>query len=399
MTIIRKHISLATTLKRNYRVGGYKVIPFNVPPFVGGELDFIREAINSHKICGDGQFTKKCSKWLEERTGTAKVLLTTSCTHALEMAALLTGIQPGDEVIMPAYTFVSTADAFVLRGAKIVFVDIRPDTMNIDEYLIEDAITGKTRVIVPVHYAGVACEMDAINKIADKYDLKVVEDAAQGIMSLYKGQALGTLSDYGCYSFHETKNYSMGEGGAILIRDEKHIECAEIIREKGTNRSKFFRGQIDKYTWMDYGSSYLPSDLNAAYLWAQLEMADEVNQQRLITWNHYYNGLQSLADTGRIELPYIPKECVHNAHMFYVKAKDLEERTKLIDYLKEKGILTVFHYIPLHNSPAGQKFSSFHGEDKYTTKESERLLRLPMYYGLGEQQTEYIIEKIQCFYR
>lgn len=379
--------------------GKYVMIPFNVPPFVGGELDYIREAINAHKICGDGEFTKKCSKWLEEKTGTSKALLTTSCTHALEMAAILSGVQPGDEVIMPAYTFVSTADAFVLRGAKIVFVDIRPDTMNIDENLVGDAITERTKVIVPVHYAGVACEMDTISNIAKKYNLKVVEDAAQGVMSTYKGQALGTLSDYGCYSFHETKNYSMGEGGAILIKDEKDIESAEITREKGTNRSKFYRGQIDKYTWMDYGSSYLPSDLNAAYLWAQLEEADEINHQRLSTWNLYREGLHNLADSGKIELPYIPKECVHNAHMFYVKTKDLEERTKLITYLKDNGILAVFHYIPLHTSPAGQRFGRFHGEDKYTTKESERLLRLPMYYGLEEQQVEYIIEKIQSFYR
>jgi len=375
------------------------VIPFNIPPFVGDELDYIREAIETQKICGDGQFTKKCSKWLEEKTGTSKALLTTSCTHALEMGAILTGIQPGDEVIMSAYTFVSTADAFVLRGAKIVFVDIRPDTMNIDETLIEDAVTAKTKAIVPVHYAGVACEMDAINIIAKEHNLKVVEDAAQGIMSTYKGQALGTLSDYGCYSFHETKNYTMGEGGAILIKDERDIEPAEIIREKGTNRSKFFRGQVDKYTWMDYGSSYLPSDMNAAYLWAQLEKADEVNQQRLATWNLYHEGLRILANTGKIELPFIPKECVHNAHMFYVKAKDLEERTKLIAYLKESGILSVFHYIPLHTSPAGQKFGRFHGEDNFTTKESERLLRLPMYYGLKEQQVEYICDKVQSFYR
>lgn len=375
------------------------MIPFNVPPFVGKELDYIKEAIEAHKICGDGQFTKKCSQWLEQNTGTAKALLTTSCTHALEMAAILTGVKPGDEVIMPAYTFVSTADAFVLRGAKIVFVDIRPDTMNIDEKLIEDAITDRTRGIVPVHYAGVACEMDTINAIAKKHHLLVVEDAAQGIMSTYKGQALGTLGDYGCYSFHETKNYSMGEGGAILLKHEKDIELAEIVREKGTNRSKFFRGQIDKYTWMDYGSSYLPSDMNAAYLWAQLEKADEVNQQRLRTWNLYREGLQNLADADKIELPFIPHECVHNAHMFYVKAEDLAERTKLIAYLNESGILSVFHYIPLHTSPAGKKFGRLHGEDKYTTKESERLLRLPMYYGLEECQVEYIIDIIQSFYR
>lgn len=375
------------------------MIPFNVPPYIGKEINYIKEAIDAHKICGDGQFTQKCNQWLKQKTGTIKALLTTSCTHALEMAALLTGIKPGDEVIMPSYTFVSTADAFVLRGAKIIFIDIRSDTMNIDEKLIEDAITAKTKVIVPVHYAGVACEMDTINAIAKKHHLKVVEDAAQGIMSTYKGQSLGALSEYGCYSFHETKNYSMGEGGAILIKDESDIELAEIIREKGTNRSKFFRGQIDKYTWMDYGSSYLPSDMNAAYLWAQLEMADEVNQQRLHTWDLYHEGLQNLADKGKIELPFIPQECVHNAHMFYVKAANLEERMKLIDYLKDSGILSVFHYIPLHTSPAGKKFGRFHGYDKYTTKESERLLRLPMYYGIEESQIYYIIEKIENFYK
>lgn len=312
---------------------------------------------------------------------------------------MLTCVEPGDEVIMPAYTFVSTANAFVVRGAKIIFVDIRPDTMNIDENLIEDAVSEKTKVIVPVHYAGVACEMDTINAIAQKHHLQVVEDAAQGIMSAYKGRALGTLGNYGCYSFHETKNYSMGEGGAILIKDTKDIELAEIIREKGTNRSKFFRGQIDKYTWVDYGSSYLPSELNAAFLWAQVEKADEVNRKRLSTWKLYGEGLQNLANDGKVELPSIPSECVHNAHMFYLKAKDLEERTKLIDYLNQWGILSVFHYTPLHTSLAGKRFSRFHGEDKYTTKESERLLRVPMYYGLKKEQTEYIIEKIYTFYK
>lgn len=375
------------------------MISFNIPPFVGGELDYIKEAVDAHKICGDGQFTKKCDQWFEEKTGTAKALLTTSCTHALEMAAILTGIKPGDEVIMPAYTFVSTADAFVLRGAKIVFVDIRPDTMNIDENLIEDAITAKTKVIVPVHYAGVSCEMDKIIEVAKRYHLKVVEDAAQGVMSTYKGQALGTIGDYGCYSFHETKNYSMGEGGAILLKHNEDIELAEISREKGTNRSKFFRGQIDKYTWVDYGSSYLPSDMNAAYLWAQLQKAEEINQNRLSTWNLYFNGLQDLANAGKIGLPNIPEGCVHNAHMFYIKAKDLEERTRLISYLKGNDILTVFHYIPLHTSPAGQKFGRFNGEDKCTTRESGRLLRLPMYYGLEKEKAEYVIAKIYEFYK
>lgn len=375
------------------------MIPFNMPPYVGTENNYIKKAIENHKICGDGEFTKKCSAWIEEKTGTKKGLLTTSCTHALEMAALLLDIKPGDEVIMPSFTFVSTADAFVLRGAKAVFVDIRPDTMNINEELIESAITEKTKAIVPVHYAGVACEMDRIMEIAAKYGLAVVEDAAQGVMSSYKGRALGTIGDFGCYSFHETKNYSMGEGGALLIRDNSRIEDAEIIREKGTNRSKFFRGQIDKYTWVNWGSSYLPSDMNAAYLWAQLEKAEEINEDRLNSWGEYYNGLKELADEGKIELPYIPDGCVHNAHMFYIKAKDLEERTSLIKYLKENEINTVFHYIPLHSAPAGMKFGRFSGEDVYTTKESERLLRLPMYYHLTKEDRDKVIDKIREFYK
>ena len=374
------------------------MINFNVPPFTGKEMDYIKVAIDNQKICGDGQFTKKCNEWIEARTGTAKCLLTTSCTHATEMAALLAEIKPGDEVIMPSYTFVSTADAFVLRGATAVFVDIRPDTMNIDETKIEVAITDKTKAIVPVHYAGVSCEMDTIMDIAKRYNLKVIEDAAQGVMSSYKGKALGTIGDYGCFSFHETKNYSMGEGGALLIQDPEMIEAAEIIREKGTNRSKFFRGQIDKYTWVNYGSSYLPSDMNAAYLYAQLEMADEINDARLHVWNRYYEGLKELAEAGKIELPTVPQDCVHNAHMFYIKAKDLEERTALISYLKENDILAVFHYIPLHSAPAGQKFGRFHGEDVYTTKESERLCRLPLYYGLKDEQVDYIISKVKAFY-
>ncbi len=374
------------------------MINFNVPPFTGKEMDYIKIAIDNEKICGDGQFTKKCNAWVEERTATSKALLTTSCTHALEMAALLVDIKPGDEVIMPSFTFVSTADAFVLRGATVVFVDIRPDTMNIDETKIEAAITDKTKAIVPVHYAGVACEMDTIMDIAKRHNLVVVEDAAQGVMSSYKGKALGAIGDYGCFSFHETKNYSMGEGGAILIQDPAMIEAAEIIREKGTDRSKYFRGQIDKYTWQNFGSSYLPSDMNAAYLWAQLEMADEINDARLAVWNRYYEGLKELAEAGKIELPVVPEGCVHNAHMFYIKAKDLEERTALIDYLKANGILAVFHYIPLHSAPAGQKFGRFHGEDVYTTKESERLCRLPMYYRLQEEQVDYIISKVKEFY-
>lgn len=375
-----------------------QMISFNVPPMIGTEEQYIHEAIAKHKICGDGEFTKKCNAWLEEKTGTSKALLTTSCTHATELAAILADIKPGDEIIMPAYTFVSTADAFVLRGAKAVFVDIRPDTMNIDETLIESAITKKTKAIVPVHYAGVACEMDAIMEIAQRHNLIVIEDAAQGIMSTYKGKALGTIGDYGCYSFHETKNYSMGEGGALLIRDQSNIEQAEIIREKGTNRSKFFRGQIDKYTWVEAGSSYLPSELNAAYLWAQLEQADRIHTNRLSCWTHYYEGLTELKGKEYIELPVIPSECVHNAHMFYIKARNLEERTRLIKYLKEQDILSVFHYIPLHTAPAGLKYGRFAGEDKYTTRESERILRLPMYYGLEESQIAYICDCIKKFY-
>lgn len=375
------------------------MIHFNVPPFVGTEFNYIKKAIENKKICGDGEFTAKCNAWLEENTGTEKALLTTSCTHALEMAAILCNIKPGDEVIMPSYTFVSTADAFVGRGAKIVFVDIRPDTLNIDENLIEAAITDKTRVIVPVHYAGVSCEMDKINAIAKKYGLKVVEDAAQGVTSKYKGHPLGTLSDYGCFSFHETKNFSMGEGGALLIKDKENVERAEIIREKGTNRSKFFRGQVDKYTWVNYGSSYLPSDMNAAYLWAQLESCDKISSARMATWNLYNDSLKELAEAGKIELPTIPTHCQHNAHMYYIKALNLKERTSLIDFLKANGIQSVFHYVPLHSAPAGQAFGIFHGEDKYTTKESERLLRLPLYYGIKDSEAEYVVSKIKEFYK
>lgn len=374
------------------------MIKFNIPPYVGKELDYIKEAVDSHKICGDGMFTKKCQSVIEDYTDTTKCLLTTSGTDALEMAALLADIREGDEVIMPSYTFVSTANAFVLRKAKIVFVDIRPDTLNIDEKLIEDAVTDKTRAIVPVHYAGVGCEMDTIMNIAKKYNLKVVEDAAQGVMSFYKGKALGAIGDYGCFSFHETKNYSMGEGGAILINNESDVLKGEILREKGTNRSQFFRGQVDKYTWMDVGSSFLPSELNAAYLYAQLEQKEMINQNRLRAWNMYNELLKPLQEKGRIELPYIPKECTHNAHMFYIKTKDLEERTRLISYLKENDISAVFHYIPLHISPAGAKFGRFHGEDKYTTKESERLLRLPLYYGINDTDIEKVADAVIKFY-
>lgn len=374
------------------------MIPFNVPPYIGKEDKYIKQAIDSRKICGDGQFTKKCNEKFEKITGAKKVLMTTSGTSALEMAALLADIKSGDEVIMPSYTFVSTANAFVLRGATIVFVDIRPDTMNIDENLIEDAITEKTKAIVPVHYGGVACEMDTICDIAKRHNLVVVEDAAQGVMSFYKGRALGSIGDFGCYSFHETKNYSMGEGGAVLVNHEKNIERAEIIREKGTNRTKFFRGQVDKYTWVDLGSSYLQSELNCAYLYAQIENPDIINNDRLQSWNTYYELLTPLKEKGCIDLPVVPEGCVHNAHMFYIKTKDLEERSRLIAFLKENGIGAVFHYIPLHSSPAGQQFSRFHGEDKYTTKESERLLRLPMYYGLEKKDIEYVVSKIKEFY-
>ncbi len=374
------------------------MINFNVPPFTGREMDYIRQAVENQKICGDGEFTKKCSEWIEQKTGTAKCLLTTSCTHATELTALLADIKEGDEVIMPSYTFVSTADAFVLRGAKVVFVDIRPDTMNIDETLIEDAITERTKAIVPVHYAGVACEMDTIMDIAKRHNLLVIEDAAQGIMASYKGKALGAIGDMGCFSFHETKNFSMGEGGALLIQDEAYIEDAEIFREKGTDRSKFFRGQVDKYRWMNYGSSYLPSDMNAAYLWAQLELADEITNARLARWHQYDELLQPLKERGLLELPTIPEGCVHNAHMYYAKAKDLQERTVLLDFLKKNGVYSVFHYVPLHSAPAGMKFGRFHGEDKYTTGESERLFRLPMYYTLTEEQVNYIVSKVKEFY-
>lgn len=375
------------------------MINFNVPPYTGKEIEYMREAVANQKICGDGPFTRKCSEWIERQTGTAKCLLTTSCTHATELAALLADIKEGDEVILPSYTFVSTADAFVLRGAKAVFVDIRPDTMNIDETLIEDAVTKRTKAIAPVHYAGVGCEMDAIMEIAKRRHLMVVEDAAQGIMASYKGKPLGTFGEFGCFSFHETKNFSMGEGGALLIRDEKYIEDAEILREKGTDRSKYYRGQVDKYRWQNYGSSYLPSDMNAAYLYAQLELAQEITQARMDRWNQYWELLKPLADAGKIELPHIPEHCSHNAHMFYIKAKDLEERSRLDAFLKEKGILPASHYVPLHSAPAGIKFGRFHGEDKYTTKEGERLLRLPMFYTLTADETEYIVNQVKAFYR
>lgn len=375
------------------------MITFNVAPFVGTEFNYMREAIESHKICGDGQFTKKCNKWLEDRFKAKKVMLTTSGSSALDMAAMLCDIRQGDEVILPSYTFSSTANAFVLAGAKLVFVDIRPDTMNIDEKKIEAAITEKTRVIVPVHYAGVACEMDTIMEIAKRYNLKVVEDAAQGVMSTYKGKALGTIGDFGCFSFHETKNYSMGEGGAILINNKEYIEKAEILREKGTNRSQFYRGQVAKYNWVDFGDSYLPSELNAAYLWAQLEVADTINNNRLKTWNAYRKALSGFEAEGKLELPTIPSECVHNAHMFYLKCKNLKERTDFIQYMKSKDILCVFHYVPLHSAPAGIKFGRFHGSDVYTTAESDRLVRLPLYYNITQEDLNYVIACIKEYYK
>lgn len=374
------------------------MISFNVPPYLGNEKEYVWQAMESHKICGDGPFTKKCSAWMEERFRAKKVLLTTSGTSALDMAALLCNLQPGDEVILPSYTFSSTANSFAIYGATLVFVDIRPDTMNIDETKIEAAITDKTKVIVAVHYAGVACEMDTIMDIAKRHNLKVVEDAAQAVMSTYKGRHLGTIGDFGCYSFHETKNYSMGEGGAIVINNEDYIERAEILREKGTNRARFFRGQVDKYTWVDIGDSFLPSELNAAYLWAQLERADEVNENRLATWRAYWNAFQSLSLTGKVILPTVPDGCEHNAHMFYLKLKDLKERTDFIAYMKEQGIGCVFHYIPLHSAPAGLKLGRFVGEDIYTTVESERLVRLPMYYGMSEQDKDSVIESGKRFF-
>ncbi len=374
------------------------MIKFNVPPYVGKELEYIADAISNEKICGDGKYTKMCSDLLEKKFECRKVLLTTSCTTSTELAAILCDIKEGDEVIMPSFTFVSTANPFVLRGAKIVFIDIRPDTMNMDENLIEAAITEKTKVIVPVHYAGVSCDMDKIMDIAKRYNLFVIEDAAQGVMSKYNGKALGTIGHFGCYSFHETKNYSMGEGGALLINDEKYIERAEIVREKGTNRSMFFRGQIDKYTWCDLGSSILPSDMLAAYLYAQLEDSNLINENRLYSWNHYNVKLKQLENDGYIELPKVPLNCVHNAHMFYIKAKDLVERTALIAFLKEHGVLSVFHYIPLHSAPAGIKFGRFHGEDMFTTKESERLIRLPLYYNISQEDLDVVINLIYNFY-
>jgi len=371
------------------------VIIFNRPPFTGNEEKYLIQSMKSLKISGDGEFSRRCHRWFEERLGCKKALLTTSCTHALEMTAMLIDIQPGDEIIMPSYTFVSTANAFALRGAKIIFVDIRPDTMNIDETLIEAAITEKTKAIVPVHYAGVACEMDTIMDIANRHNLFVIEDAAQGMMSSYKGKALGTIGHFGTFSFHETKNYtSGGEGGLLIINDENYITKAEIIREKGTNRSQFFRGMVDKYSWVDIGSSYLMNDLSAAYLWGQLDIADEINDERVAHWKMYYKGLKELAKKGVIDLPTVPKSCLHNGHMLYIKVKDLSERTNLIESLESHGIHAVFHYIPLHSAPAGLKFGTFFAEDSYTTTESERLIRLPLFYGIKQEEVKSVIDTI-----
>ena len=376
---------------------GYKIV-FNVPPFFGDEFGYMQKAVEAHKICGDGEFTAKCNDWIEKRTGAKKVLLTTSGTSALEMAALMCGLNEGDEVILPSYTFSSTANAFVLAGAKLVFVDVRPDTMNIDERLIEDAITDRTKVICAMHYAGVACEMDTICDIAKRHNLIVVEDAAQAVTSTYKGKALGTIGTFGCYSFHETKNFSMGEGGAILINDERFIEQAEILREKGTNRSQFFRGQVAKYNWVDYGGSYLPSDLNAAYLWGQLTHADEMQDKRMKCWERYYGAFRPLCEKGIVELPVIPDDCVHNAHMFYIKTKDLDTRQNYIKFMKDNDILCVFHYVPLHSAPAGIKFGRFVGEDEHTTPDSDRLVRLPMYYNIDNDDLKKVIDKTLEFF-
>lgn len=375
------------------------MIPFNQPPYTGNEDQYILDVMHGVKMSGDGVYTKKCHTWFEKHLPCNKALLTPSCTHALELAAILLNIQAGDEVIMPSYTFVSTANAFVLRGAKIVFVDIRPDTMNIDEEKIEQAITSKTKVIVPVHYAGVACEMDKIMALAEQYQLYVVEDAAQGMVATYKGKALGTMGHLAAYSFHDTKNYtSGGEGGLLIINDDTFVERAEIVREKGTNRSQFFRGMVDKYSWSDVGSSYLPSEFQAAYLWGQLEKVDLINQNRLESWNQYYSGLKPLQEQGYLKLPFVPEICVHNAHMFYIKVDNLIVRTKLIDFLNKKEIGAVFHYVPLHSSTFGKSNSTFWGSDLFTTQESERIIRLPLWYGLKSSQIKQVIEVVRDFF-
>lgn len=375
------------------------MIPFNKPPVLGTELACVAQAMKSRKLSGDGPFALKCAQWMEKTTGSHRALLTPSCTHALELAALLLKLQPGDEVILPSYTFPSTAAAFALRGARLVFIDIRPDTLNIDETLIEAAVTARTRAIVPVHYAGVGCEMDTIAAIAKQRRLAVVEDAAQAVTATYKGRKLGAIGDIGCFSFHESKNLSMGEGGAILLRDPGMADQAEILREKGTDRSRFFRGETQRYTWLELGSSYLPSELNAAFLYAQLEQAEAVTQNRMRSWNQYYAGLRLLRQKGRLELPAVPEGCAHNAHMFYVKLRNEEERARLIEHLRQREIMSVFHYIPLHSSRAGRAYGRFHGTDRYTTSESLRVLRLPLYYGLAKEDCARILQAIEDFFR
>jgi dTDP-4-amino-4,6-dideoxygalactose transaminase len=378
----------------------YRMIPFNVPPYVKTAIGYIEDACAANKkICGDGPYTKKVSGWFEERLKTQKALLTTSCSHALDMMGILSEISAGDEVILPSYNFVSSANAVAMRGGKCVFVDIRPDTMNIDENKIGQAVTGRTRAVIVVHYAGVSCEMDGILALAKKHSLLVLEDAAQGMMASYKGRVLGTMGDFGTYSFHETKNYSMGEGGLLLLNRKKYIERAEMLREKGTDRSKFWRGEVDKYTWQDVGSSYLPSEINAAYLLSQLEVAGEINESRLAAFRLYETLLAPLAEEGLIELPHVPEGCVHNGHMFYIKCRDIEERGRFIDFMKEKGVLCVFHYVPLHTSPAGRRYGRFSGEDEYTTRESGRLVRLPMFYGLKESEICYISDCVKAFFK
>ena len=377
------------------------MIPFNKPI----EIDFFRlkteynKANKESKISNDTAFIEKCNLWIEQNAGTKKALLTPSGTHALELAAILCDIKCGDEVIMPSYTFPSTANAFALRGAKIVFVDIRPDTMNINEDLIEQAITDKTKAIVPVHYAGVSCEMDTIMRIANQYHLYIIEDAAQCVGSSYKNQALGSIGHLGCYSFHATKNYSMGEGGALLINNPNLIERAEIIREKGTNRSSFLKQEIETYTWVDIGSSYIPSDLAAAHLFTQLQDFEQINNDRLHSWQYYFDKLLPLVEQEKFDIMFIPEECQHNAHAFYIKTKNSDVRSKLKNYLKKSAIETASHYIPLHSSPAGDRFGRFNGEDVYTTSESERLLRLPMYYKLNKEEIDTVIDAINQFYK
>ncbi|WP_432468747.1 dTDP-4-amino-4,6-dideoxygalactose transaminase [Agarivorans sp. Z349TD_8] len=375
------------------------MIPFNRPTVTGNEIKYLSTAIASSKISGDGEFSQRCHDWFERQLACDKALLTPNCTQALEMAAILLDVQAGDEIIMPSYTFVSTANAFTLRGAKIVFVDVRKDTMNIDERLIESAISPKTKAIVVVHYAGVSCAMDEIMSIAERNKLFVVEDAAQAMMSCYKGRPLGSIGHMGAYSFHETKNYtSGGEGGLLILNDPQFIERAEIIREKGTNRNQFFRGMVAKYSWVDIGSSYLPSELQAAYLWAQLESADEINQRRLQVWQRYYQALKEFSNKGLIVLPEIPIDCQHNAHMFYIKVANTSLRFELIQFLADGGICAVFHYIPLHSSVAGKRLGVFHGEDMNTTIESERLLRLPMFFNITDVEVDMVISKIREFF-